>query len=201
MRRSCASRATPRFRSGGKSYSRARCAILHANFRRQIQAQLVLAIDVCTGYPVGWHLVIGSPRELDLAAGQTFKREDIAPLFGETFNSGSWNAGHVTLASKNAIVLLVTLNNQGKVADHRFLDHWIDDSTSHWQSQNSTSPTNKKGRDINEHEQKGLTIHLFVRESKLDNGKGAPFIYRGPVRYVSHEGSSPMNVVFSLVTP
>jgi putative transposase len=26
---------------------------------------LVLAIDVCTGYPVGWHLVIGSPREMN----------------------------------------------------------------------------------------------------------------------------------------
>lgn len=26
---------------------------------------LVLAIDVCTGYPVGWHLVIGSPSEMD----------------------------------------------------------------------------------------------------------------------------------------
>jgi len=26
---------------------------------------LVLAIDVCTGYPVGWHLVVGSPREMD----------------------------------------------------------------------------------------------------------------------------------------
>ena len=26
---------------------------------------LVLAIDVCTGYPVGWHMVIGAPREMD----------------------------------------------------------------------------------------------------------------------------------------
>ncbi|AYR22313.1 transposase [Herbaspirillum rubrisubalbicans] len=26
---------------------------------------LILAIDVCTGYPVGWRLVIGSPREID----------------------------------------------------------------------------------------------------------------------------------------
>ena len=26
---------------------------------------LVLAIDVCTGYPVGWKLVIGAPREMD----------------------------------------------------------------------------------------------------------------------------------------
>ncbi|SOE64329.1 Integrase core domain-containing protein [Burkholderia sp. OK233] len=29
------------------------------------EVYLVLAIDVCTGYPVGWHLVIGSPREMD----------------------------------------------------------------------------------------------------------------------------------------
>lgn len=137
---------------------------------------------------------------LDMAVGQSFKREDIAPLFGETYSIGNWNVGHVTLASKNAMVLLVTLNKQGKAADHRYLDHWIDDSTFHWQSQNSTSPTNKKGRDIIEHEQRSLTIHLFVRESKLDNGKGAPFVYHGPVRYVSHTGSSPMSVVFSLGT-
>jgi putative transposase len=26
---------------------------------------VVLAIDVCTGYPVGWHFVIGAPREMD----------------------------------------------------------------------------------------------------------------------------------------
>ena len=26
---------------------------------------LVLAIDVCTGYPVGWHLTLGTPREMD----------------------------------------------------------------------------------------------------------------------------------------
>jgi putative transposase len=26
---------------------------------------LIIAIDVCTGYPVGWHLVIGAPREMD----------------------------------------------------------------------------------------------------------------------------------------
>lgn len=26
---------------------------------------LVLAIDVCTGYPVGWHITVGAPREMD----------------------------------------------------------------------------------------------------------------------------------------
>ncbi len=44
---------------------------------------------------------------LDLAIGQSFQREEIPPLFGEEFNPGSWNVGHVNLNSKNAHVLLV----------------------------------------------------------------------------------------------
>lgn len=97
-------------------------------------------------------------------------------------------------------MLLVTINKQGKAADHRYLDHWIDDKTFHWQSQNSTSPSSKKGMDIIHHVQNGVAIHLFVRETKLENGKGAPFVYQGPVRYLSHTGSSPMSVVFELDT-
>jgi superfamily II DNA or RNA helicase/HKD family nuclease/SOS-response transcriptional repressor LexA len=135
---------------------------------------------------------------LDLAVGQSFIREDIPPLFGETYNVGNWNTGHVTVASRNAIVLLVTINKQGKGEDHRYLDHWIDDKTFHWQSQNSTSPESKKGKDIIEHANTGTAIHLFVRESKLENGKGAPFVYHGPVSYQSHTGRNPMSVIFAL---
>lgn len=135
---------------------------------------------------------------LDLAIGQAFLREDIALLLGETYNVGNWNVGHVTLTDKKAIVLLITVNKQGKAIDHRYLDHWIDERTFHWQSQNSTSPASKKGKDIIEHEQNGVVIHLFVRETKLENGKGAPFTYHGKVQYQSHTGSSPMSVIFRL---
>jgi superfamily II DNA or RNA helicase/HKD family nuclease len=135
---------------------------------------------------------------LDLALGEAFMREDIAPLFDETYSIGNWNVGHISLPNKKAIVLLVTINKQGKAKDHRFLDHWIDDQTFHWQSQNSTSPESKRGRDIIEHEQNGVAIHLFVRGSKLENGKGAPFVYHGKVRYDSHSGSSPMSVILKL---
>lgn len=50
---------------------------------------------------------------LDLAVGQAFARENIPPLFGETFNQGSWNVGHVVLGEQRIHVLLVTLNKQG----------------------------------------------------------------------------------------
>jgi len=135
---------------------------------------------------------------LDLAIGQSFQREDIPALFGETFNPGNWHAGHIVLGDKNAHVLLVTLNKQGKAEDHRYLDHWIDETHFHWQSQNRTTPSSKWGREIIEHETRNIGIHLFVRESKLAAGKAARFTYFGKARYVSHEGTSPMSVVFEV---
>jgi len=137
---------------------------------------------------------------LDIAIGQSFMREDIPALFGESFNPGNWNVGHVNLSDKKAHVLLVTLNKQGKSEGHRYLDHWIDATHFHWQSQNSTTPASKRGQEIIEHEKLGIAIHLFVREGKLGNGKAAPFIYHGSVRYCSHTGSGPMSVVFELVS-
>lgn len=135
---------------------------------------------------------------LEFAIGEPIKREDIPALFGEVFNPGNWNSGHVVLQDGSVHVLLVTLNKQGKSENHRYLDHWIDKKTFHWQSQNSTSPASKRGREIIEQDKLGTTIHLFVREAKLAAGKGAPFVYQGAVRYRDHTGSNPMSVIFEV---
>ena len=135
---------------------------------------------------------------LDMELGQAFVREDIPALFNEAFNPGSWNVGHVVLNDKKVHVLLVTLNKQGKAEEHRYLDRWIDVHTFSWQSQNSTSPTSKRGKEIIGHERLGIQIHLFVRDSRLSGGKAAPFTYHGKVHYQAHEGSSPMSVTFGL---
>ena len=135
---------------------------------------------------------------LDLAIGESFMREDIPPLFGEAYNPGNWNVGHVVLAPKKAHILLVTINKQGRADEHKYMDHWIDDSHFHWQSQNATDPSSKRGQEIIRHAALGIDIHLFVRENKLAAGKAAPFTYHGRVVYQSHQGSQPMSVVFGL---
>lgn len=133
---------------------------------------------------------------LDLAVGRSFQREEIPALFGEAYNPGNWNVGHVTLNDKKAHVLLVTLGKQGKDPAHKYLDHWIDEHHFHWQSQNQTTPESKRGKEIIEHERRGIAIHLFVRDAKLAAGKAAPFVYHGRATYESHRGSGPMSVVF-----
>jgi superfamily II DNA or RNA helicase/HKD family nuclease/SOS-response transcriptional repressor LexA len=135
---------------------------------------------------------------LDLAIGESFMREDIPPLFGEAYNPGNWNVGHVVLAAKKAHILLVTINKQGRADEHKYMDHWINDSHFHWQSQNATDPSSKRGQEIIRHAALGIDIHLFVRENKLAAGKAAPFTYHGRVVYESHQGSQPMSVVFGL---
>ena len=135
---------------------------------------------------------------LELAVGDGFMREDIPGLFGQEFNPGNWNVGHVTLPDEKVHVLLVTLNKQGSAQSHRYLDHWIDPQHFHWQSQNATTPTSKRGQEIIEHEKRGIAVHLFIREQKLAGGKSAPFTYYGAVTYCSHTGSAPMSVVFEV---
>ena len=135
---------------------------------------------------------------LDLEIGRSFSREAIPALFRETFNVGKWNVGHVTLNDKKIHILLVTLNKQGKAEEHRYHDHWIDEHTFHWQSQNATTPASNRGQEIIHHEALEIAIHLFVRDAKLAAGKAAPFTYFGEARYQSHTGSNPMSVTFSV---
>jgi superfamily II DNA or RNA helicase/SAM-dependent methyltransferase len=135
---------------------------------------------------------------LEFAVGQSFAREKIPELFGCEFNPGNWHSGHVVLGEGKVHVLLVTISKQGKAEDHRYVDHWIDERTFHWQSQNQTGVTNNRGMSIINHQKLDITIHLFVRATKLANGKAAPFQYCGPVRYVSHSGSNPMSVIFDV---
>ena len=130
----------------------------------------------------------------ELAIGQELMREDIPTLFGKEFNPGNWHSGHIVLKDQRAHVLLVTLNKQGKGKEHRYHDYWVDESTFHWQSQNSTTPESKRGKELIEHQKRGITVHLFVRERKLAGGKAAPFTYYGAVNYKRHNGSAPMSI-------
>jgi superfamily II DNA or RNA helicase/HKD family nuclease len=140
----------------------------------------------------------GVIEPLELAVGQSFMREQIPGLFDEQFNAGSWHSGHVPLNDKKVHILLVTLNKQGKAEEQRYIDHWIDESHFHWQSQNATTPESKRGQEIIQHEKQGISIHLFVREHKLQTGKAAPFVYCGKASYQSHTGSAPISVVLEV---
>ncbi|GAA0310781.1 hypothetical protein GCM10008966_34120 [Rhodovulum strictum] len=44
-------------------------------------------------------------------------------------------------------------------------------------------------------------MHLFLRKSKLRDGRAAPFRYAGPVQFAGWEGEGPITVQWDIAEP
>jgi hypothetical protein len=132
-----------------------------------------------------------------LTPWQEYARERIAPCFNAVFNTGSWNAGIVVLKDAKAMVLLVTMDKGSMSVGGHYADQFASPTRFVWQTQTSTRRDDLRGRIISGNEP-GWTVHLFIRKSKLRDGRAAPFRYAGPVRFAGWEGNAPMTVQWDL---
>lgn len=135
-----------------------------------------------------------------LSLWQEYPREAIAPYFGAVFNRASWEVGIIPVKSSNAMVLLVTMDKKNMSAGSQYKDSFESPTRFIWQSQDQTKQQSYRGKIISGAEP-GWTIHLFIRKSKLRDGKAAPFRYAGPVRFASWEGEAPITVYWDLAEP
>ena len=150
----------------------------------RLVARLVHKLDQADVNPLAAHV------------GDSFKRQDIPPLYGLEYNPGNWQSGHVSLPGH--AVLFVTLTKSEAIAyGSEYVDHFDGVDTFVWSSQTSTGPAGKKGREILNALDAGTQIHLWARRRKCD----VAFVYLGLVTPVSHEGEKPMAVTFRLLTP
>ena len=142
-------------------------------------------------------LPVGSIGAIPMAESwRHYMREDIPPLFGLEFNTGSWNQGFV--AAGKHVFLLVTLEKGGLNKDHRYGDRFVSPELFQWQSQNRTKRASTHGRLIQNHRTTGTLVHLFVRKSKLVDGKAAPFVYGGELEFDKWDGDAPITVDWRL---
>ncbi len=102
----------------------------------------------------------------------------------------------------SADVLYVTLD---KDPDHftpttLYNDYPISPTRFHWESPSATKAESEPGR---RYRRAGSDLSwrtlLFVRRSKYTpNGATAPYLFLGPVRYISHEREKPMQIIWEL---
>jgi hypothetical protein len=138
----------------------------------------------------------------DILLHREFYKYEVSELFGIAYQEGVWKMhGHVCPKVSEDQFLFVNLNKQGALDNQRFHDYFVDDSHFHWQSQNRTTPENEKGLGIIESNDRPGSIYLFVRKFNKIKGKGAPFTFCGRLKYLSHEGSAPMDVDFEIESP
>jgi hypothetical protein len=133
-----------------------------------------------------------------------YSRDEALAAFGLK-NPGSVREGVKWIEPERADVLFVTLN---KTEAHyspttMYEDRAITPDVFQWESQNATSTASPTGRRYIEHRRSGSSVHLFIRETKTEDGKlGAPpYLYAGTADYMSHTGDRPMRVLWRLHRP
>lgn len=79
-----------------------------------------------------------------------------------------------------------------------YRDYAINRELFHWESQSTQSPNQPRVRRWIEHQQRGGSILLFVRDKKRSELGTQPFTFLGPVTYVDHRGERPVAFTWKL---
>ena len=150
--------------------------------------------------------VVGKPVNLDfpcpLDVHCSYTRAQILAAL-DFVEDYSVSEGVKHLREKNTDIFFTTLNKADKYYSPTtaYHDYSINEWLFHWQSQSTTSETSPTGkRYIAKKKGSGHAL-VFVREQKSDIYGAQPFVFLGPVYYVKHEGSRPMNVTWRLEQP
>lgn len=81
-------------------------------------------------------------------------------------------------------------------------DYAISETLFHWQSQSKTADKSPTGQNFIHHEERGIRPMLFLRRCRRNaQGLTEPYVFLGPLHYVSHEGSRPMSIRWRLERP
>src|SRR3712207_6171196 len=122
--------------------------------------------------------------------------------FGLEDLNGTWGSGVRWVPGDQADVFFVTLQ---KTEAHfspttMYADHAITSTLFQWESQNATAEKSPTGQRYINHREKGTSVHLFVRESKMADGTlgTPPYLYAGPMSYISHTSERPMRILWQL---
>lgn len=130
-----------------------------------------------------------------------YSRDEALAAFGVD-RPGSMREGVRWVEDEKADVFFVTLRKTERhySPSTMYEDRAISPSLFQWESQSTTSTTSPTGQRYVHHRERGSTVHLFLRESKeADGDLGAPpYLYAGPMSYVSHSGDRPMRILWKL---
>lgn len=152
------------------------------------------------GFPLTLHGVY--TREHIMAACQYSSLESRGDFIGGALCSpipealeGSVDTGAYPIGD----LMFVDIDKGDKTPSTAYEDYAIDRSTFHWQSPNATTSSSETGKKLLNTKRIKL---LFVRhKKKAKGGRTNPFVYLGPVHYVSHQGEKPISFVWALEHP
>ncbi|WP_303984122.1 DUF3427 domain-containing protein [Rothia mucilaginosa] len=146
-------------------------------------------------------------EDIPLRTHAYYSREELfAGLAGQEESFGvptGFREGVKTFNSSNTTALVVNLEKSEKhfSPTTMYKDYAISTDEFAWDSQSITTPSSQRGQLLQHHEEMGHRIVLFVRHNQKDAMGTRPYMCLGTVKYISHEGSKPMHIRWSLDRP
>ena len=142
----------------------------------------------------------GPLSSLPLRVHARYQREEILSGLDHASPSnlpGNFREGVLHVPSLNVDALLVTLNKSGKDRSPTtmYRDYAISEDLFHWESQSQTSLQSPTGQ---RYVTGSSRVLLFVRDDPKDDLGTAPYTFLGRARHVSHTGSRPIAITWSL---
>lgn len=135
--------------------------------------------------------------ECPLFLHRQYTRDEVLIALGLPDQVGAFHTqtGRFYRQELHTEVLFVTLDKSDKAFSPttRYEDYAVSPTRFHWQSQSTTTETSATGQRYIHQNQNGARFLLFVRPRK-----DTPFLYLGPVKYVSHTGTRPMSIYWDL---
>ena len=171
-----------------------------------LTAEVMEVVTVCEAQISIPPMAVALPYQCALQLQSRYSRDEILCAFGvwKFERNPSVREGVCYIAALNTELLFVTLEKSSRNYSPTTLyhDYAISDTLFHWESQNSTAEDTPKGISYIRHQAQGKHILLFVREQNQDAaGLTMPYVFLGPVQYVSHKGNRPMAITWELATP
>jgi hypothetical protein len=164
------------------------------------------AFGVCAQPPVAWlakRLIVTLKSPISFSMPQSrllyhFGNRCYGLGLPQLVGARHTQTGRFGLEAINTEIFFVTLDKSEKTFSPwtRYEDFAVSPTRFYWQSQSTTgenSPTDQ--RYVHQSDNKARFL-LFVRPRP-----GAPFLFLGPLRYVSHSGSRPMSIYWDLEHP
>lgn len=148
----------------------------------------------------------GSLAEVPLEVHASYQREEVLSALGYASldrKPSSFREGVLRVDGadgRDIDVFFVTLRKSE--ADYSpttmYADYPISPTLFHWESQSTTSVASRTGQRYLHGDGEKL---LFVRHEKSNEYGTAPYVFLGPVDYVSHTGERPIAITWRLRTP
>jgi superfamily II DNA or RNA helicase/HKD family nuclease/diadenosine tetraphosphate (Ap4A) HIT family hydrolase len=142
-----------------------------------------------------WLLAPAGEGTTGVTLWDSYPRQEVAERFGHDY-SRNWGQGVVRRGEE--FFFFVTLEKSNLPEEHRYGDRFLSRDVFEWQSQNRTRRDSGTGERFQHHMERGITIHLFIRKHSKIDGKGAPFVYCGPLEFIDWEGDQPITIRWRL---